>query len=289
MTEDRHVAVENLKLHIREGGVASSLPPVVLEAGCGSTLYVWAGVERELAAHTRVLSYERTGVGSSSGPVDSVSAAVVSQRLLELLDTNELREPAVVVGHSLGGLYMRYYTAMHPERVKALVLLDTTPEDLPFPRFFSWKPTILMWLVYAIALTGVPGWWYRRRHARQDSTLALETLKAISRSRHVRTVLRELRSLREIQAEVAALPPPTALPVLTISAGHPAPGTTPEQIKHFRSSHDELAEGGVPPYSRHVRIAGATHMSMLMDPQHAKTVAAHILDFIRQIAQSPRA
>ncbi len=44
--------------------------------------------------------------------------------LHEVLGALHVKDPIVLVGHSLGGFYARYYQLRHPYRVAAMVLVD---------------------------------------------------------------------------------------------------------------------------------------------------------------------
>jgi pimeloyl-ACP methyl ester carboxylesterase len=100
---------------------------VILEAGLGDTLDVWKVVQPRIAAGcTRTLSYNRAGyVGSdpASGPRDS--ATIVAELRAELKRRN-IDPPYVLVGHSLGGLYMQYFARNYPKEVAGLLLVDST-------------------------------------------------------------------------------------------------------------------------------------------------------------------
>jgi pimeloyl-ACP methyl ester carboxylesterase len=280
--EDRQLAVAGAQLHVRSGGTAGSLPTLVLEAGGGSLLSTWEHLERELAAHTRLLSYERAGIGQSAGPVAGVRPPAVAERLDALLEATRTTAPVVLAGHSLGGLYMRYFAATRPERVAGLVLLDTTPEDLPFPRFFSVKPTLMLWLMHGLARIGLLQRLVARRSTGTVSQRSADdAVAALAHARHVRAVLAEIRALPAVQADVAATPPTRVVPILTVSAGAPGPGVPREKMEAFQRSHARLAASGAAPHNRHVVVAGATHMSMLTDPAHAATVSRHLLEFLR--------
>src|SRR3546814_4473828 len=46
---------------------------------------------------------------------------------------------------------MRYFAATRPDLVAGLVLLDATPEDLPFRRVVVWRTKAALWLVHGLA------------------------------------------------------------------------------------------------------------------------------------------
>jgi pimeloyl-ACP methyl ester carboxylesterase len=100
---------------------------VILEAGLGDTMDVWKDVQSRIAAGcTRTLSYNRAGyVGSDAaiGPRDS--ATIVAELRAELKRRN-INPPYVLVGHSLGGLYMQYFARNYPKEIAGLLLVDST-------------------------------------------------------------------------------------------------------------------------------------------------------------------
>jgi len=100
---------------------------VILEAGLGDTLDVWKDVQPKIAAGcTRTLSYNRAGyIGSdpAAGPRDA--ATIVAELRAELKRRN-IDPPYVLVGHSLGGLYMQYFARNYPQEVTGLLLVDST-------------------------------------------------------------------------------------------------------------------------------------------------------------------
>jgi pimeloyl-ACP methyl ester carboxylesterase len=99
---------------------------VVFEAGLGDTLDVWSRVQTQLAGCARTVAYNRAGyLGSDPaiGPRDS--ATIVAELRGELRNRN-IEPPYVLVGHSLGGLYMQYFARNFPAETAGLVLLDST-------------------------------------------------------------------------------------------------------------------------------------------------------------------
>lgn len=101
-------------------------PVVVFENGLGATLDWWAKVVPALEADTTVLAYNRAGYGRSSAGDATRDGQHVVQELRELLRERGLAPPYVLVGHSLGGLYMQWFARRYPQEVQALVLVDST-------------------------------------------------------------------------------------------------------------------------------------------------------------------
>jgi len=100
---------------------------VILESGLGDTLEVWGAVQAQIAAGcARTFSYNRAGyLGSDPSNEPRDSATIVAELRAELQRQN-VKPPYVLVGHSLGGLYMQYFARNFPDEVTGLVLVDST-------------------------------------------------------------------------------------------------------------------------------------------------------------------
>jgi pimeloyl-ACP methyl ester carboxylesterase len=70
------------------------------------------------------------GHGESGRPADDYAPADFTADALAVLDAVGI-ERAVMVGHSMGGLHSINLAARHPERVRALVIVDASPDPLP--------------------------------------------------------------------------------------------------------------------------------------------------------------
>ena len=57
-------------------------------------------------------------------PARRATARTIVEELRAVLRFKGLRPPYVLVGHSLGGLYLQLFARSYPEEVKALVLVD---------------------------------------------------------------------------------------------------------------------------------------------------------------------
>lgn len=102
---------------------AGAGPSVVLEAGAMSPVVGYAAVFKELVADFRVIAYDRAGYGASDPAPLSLDLQVD-----DLTAVLEEVGPAVVVGHSWGGLLAQLATWSRPDLVSGLVLLDPSHE-----------------------------------------------------------------------------------------------------------------------------------------------------------------
>jgi pimeloyl-ACP methyl ester carboxylesterase len=108
----------------------SGEPVVVFEAGAGGPLDSWVRVQPEVSKFAKTFSYDRAGNGLStqgSLPRDGRHIAV---ELHAALQNSGLLPPYILVGHSLGGPYIRVFAGLYPNEVAGLVLVDPTQEQL---------------------------------------------------------------------------------------------------------------------------------------------------------------
>lgn len=118
--------IDGNRMHIRCEGTGS--PTVVMEAGSGDCSLSWALVQQNVSSFTRVCTYDRQGYGWSDPVPGPVTARNVTARLHTLLSRANISPPYVLVGHSLGGIYARYYTHRYPGEVAGMVLVDPGSE-----------------------------------------------------------------------------------------------------------------------------------------------------------------
>jgi pimeloyl-ACP methyl ester carboxylesterase len=110
-------------------------PTVILEGGGNSPGYAMASLQSKIAESTRACWYDRAGVGWSDPPSSPRTSASVASDLHEVLRRAGVLPPYVMVGGSVGGEYIRIYTARYPADVAGLVLVDSTVPDQHEPDF----------------------------------------------------------------------------------------------------------------------------------------------------------
>ena len=122
------VDVGGYRLHINCQGQGN--PTVVIEAANGDFSLGWGLVQREVAKFTRICTYDRAGLGwSDRGPQPRTAHDIV-EGLHTLLARSGVEPPYVLVGHSLGGLFVRLYAHEHPDQVAGMVLIDAAHEEM---------------------------------------------------------------------------------------------------------------------------------------------------------------
>jgi pimeloyl-ACP methyl ester carboxylesterase len=100
-------------------------PLVVCESGIAGSHLNWMGLAPQLAEFTRVLVYDRAGYGESAPHPAPRTARQCAVELAELLEAGSLaQEKLILIGHSFGGLIVRLFAELRPQRVAGLILLD---------------------------------------------------------------------------------------------------------------------------------------------------------------------
>jgi pimeloyl-ACP methyl ester carboxylesterase len=104
-------------------------PTVILEAGTGDSSEVRSAVQKQVEQFAHVCSYDRLGLGKSDKPTVAHTADEIVGDLHQLLRVARNPPPYVMVGHSIGGIYIRKYASRYHTEVKGLVLLDSAHEE----------------------------------------------------------------------------------------------------------------------------------------------------------------
>jgi pimeloyl-ACP methyl ester carboxylesterase len=99
---------------------------VVFENGLNGPLENWGKVQPHVSRFARTVSYDRAGVGLSEDAPPPRDGRHIAAELHEALRLAHVPPPYVLVGHSLGGLYIRVFAGMYPGDVSGMVLVDPT-------------------------------------------------------------------------------------------------------------------------------------------------------------------
>jgi len=114
---------------------------VILESGAGVGHEAWSAVQPKVGEFARVCSYDRADLGRSDTPKMPDNPESIVANLHELLVAEHIPGPYVLVGASLGGVYVRRFTSRYPEKVLAMVLVDSSHEE-QYGRYYATSPSV---------------------------------------------------------------------------------------------------------------------------------------------------
>ncbi|HZZ33377.1 MAG TPA: alpha/beta fold hydrolase [Phenylobacterium sp.] len=119
------LARDGVKIHY---DVAGSGPALILTHGYSSTGRMWDGQIAPLSQHFTVITWDMRGHGRSDYPEDPAqySEEKTVADMAGLLDAVGAKD-AIVGGLSLGGYMSLAFHRAHPDRTRALLIIDTGP------------------------------------------------------------------------------------------------------------------------------------------------------------------
>lgn len=266
-------------------------PTVVLEAagsgqGVGGS---WGPVvEDRLAEVAMVVTYDRPGVGRSSGtPRHTITK--MADDLHELIRAIEVQLPAIVVSWSYGGLVSAVHAMRHPEDVSGLVFVDPTPTaPPPTPRALR-----VPLQAVAIAQLRVMAWASARRffETRTGTRMSAQLAGPRATSEMIEQSTRFYRTPQAIHDLAATLSHMDShlievagilgepgvrfpnVPTTVISAGR-RPARMPDAHRaHVDGSHNLLAA-----LAPRGRVVVAEHVSHQIPYEHPEIIVRHTIE-----------
>lgn len=263
-------------LHLFSAGEGA--PSVILESGLGGICSGWSWVHSEVAKFSRVISYDRVGLGWSGPDPGRKSAVLAARRLRSALRQGGILPPFVLVGHSMGGLFVRVFADLFRDETAGMVLVDAVHPDQHLRssaiqthmtsgfRFLKAVP-LLARLGY-IRLSRFFSDWGDGLPARQ----AAEAEAMLADCRHLRTTLEESLAWNDICAEVRCVRGLGDLPLAVVTAGTDVlPGQPELQNELAALSSDSV----------HVIVRRADHVTLVTHREYALWV----VDAVRHVVQ----
>lgn len=123
---DRYVHANGLKFHYLDWGNVEK-PPLVLLHGVGQTCHTWDLFAAAIAPHFHVMAFDQRGHGDTDwAPDKDYSRQTMAGDVLAFTRALGL-DRFFLTGMSMGGMNSLSFTANHPERVEALVVVDVGP------------------------------------------------------------------------------------------------------------------------------------------------------------------
>jgi len=99
-------------------------PVIIFENGMGVNLGNWKKILDEVLSFAPVFAYDRAGIGKSDKIFKMPTTKFVAESLHDILKTLKIAPPYILVGHSLGGVYVRSFAGFYPDEISGLVFID---------------------------------------------------------------------------------------------------------------------------------------------------------------------
>jgi pimeloyl-ACP methyl ester carboxylesterase len=267
--------VNGHQMHIVCMGEGS--PTVILQSGATAEALWWYWVQHQLAQHTRVCAYDRSGLGFSESTSGLRDGLAIVGELHALLEQAGIPRPYVMAGHSFGAVWARIYAAQYPEQVAGIVLVDSTflPEQSDVA---GWKslndviqvPLWAMWRTGLGRLTGSAAFLqigYPPEVAREIA--AMQSRNQTFDITYVETI----HAIEPLSVESAAAEDLGDLPMIVLWASES--DTAGERLAAHRERLAAVSSNSVTRM-----IERANHGSILGNEQYAQQVSDAILDVV---------
>jgi pimeloyl-ACP methyl ester carboxylesterase len=268
------IPVNHHRLHLYCVGPRGVGPTIVLENGLGGWSQTWGNIVTEVSKTARTCAYDRAGYGwSELGdlPHDALS---IADQLHALLHGAGEATPFVLVGASIGGLYIRMYAHRFPDDVAGLVFLDPSHEDqaavLPREQQATDRDKPERWKEW-LARFGYFRWKYR--HAADGGTQWDRAIYAhMSAPYYYTGKRRDIDDWTATDDEIRRTGSLGRIPLIVISAGsgNSQAFTAARQRLHARLA--ALSSEG----SQEI-APDAAHASLIFNPKHSKYSISAIL------------
>ena len=121
------VDVDGHLMHIHCQGEQS--PTVIIEQGLQGISTAWDEITKEISSFTTVCAYDRVGLGYSESIGHANRASEVAELLNKLLAGARVDDEIVLVGWSAGGVYIREYHRLYPDKTRAMLFVDSSHEQ----------------------------------------------------------------------------------------------------------------------------------------------------------------
>ena len=283
------ISIGDHRLHIHEMGQHHDGPTVVLVSGLGVPSSGWAWIQSNVADFARVVSYDRAGLGWSEESTQPFDAVHTAQQLHDLLEAADIPGPYILVGHSIGGLYVRQFTDLYPDDVAGLVLVDAShPEqldrlpkaasDMQLKAFKLYQASPWLARFGILRATNLHGRMMQSQNLPPEAQGSLEAF--YNNPDHLKTMAQETRQWDIISDQVNQTKDLGNRPLTVLSANPEVESDQAPMLRAWLDLQGELAD--LSSEGQQQLVDGADHNSLLMNSDHARVVADAIHEVVMQ-------
>jgi pimeloyl-ACP methyl ester carboxylesterase len=145
----RFAEIDGMRIHYQEKG---SGMPLVLIHGYTASTFSWKDVFEPLSQQFRVIAVDLKGFGFSAKPDGDYTRRAQGELVIRFIDHLKI-DQAILCGNSMGGEVSLNAARHHPERVAALILVDSA--GVTVSGGGSVSPGIAQWPVIGPALAAL--------------------------------------------------------------------------------------------------------------------------------------
>ena len=277
------IDVGGFKMHIHCEGQGS--PTVILEAMSGGISAQWGWIQPEVQKETRVCVYDRAGFGWSESDPESPTLARTVSNLHTLLVNANIEGPYVMVGHSLGGVYVRQFAANYPDEVVGVALLDeANPKQLvKYPELYGDQYVRMLKGIQFATRLGVTHLFFALGGEMDFSGLPepqKSQFKAVwSSPGYFQAQVAEISAARDIWTDALNLKGLGDTPLMVLSRGV----DLGYEWNDYQTDLATLSKN-----SRHITVEGANHSGLVFNQKYAGVVSDAILQLLDTVRSGKR-
>ena len=252
---------DGLRLRYLDTGDGDS---IILVHGLGERIEGWKFQIDEFSKHFRVLALDLRGFGESEIPAEFTGAEDFARDIFNLMEHVGI-EKAHLLGLSMGGIACLAFYKLYPEKVKSLILADTTAY---FPEEFRGALSERLRLMDDMGMEGIAAAIAELSIHRDDPELKKLVRDIIAKN--------DLNFYRKVTVELARadyrdLLPNIRVPTLVIVGEYDV--TTPPELSRYMADRIPGAELRI--------VKNSAHLAKLENPDEFN---AYVLDFLKSLA-----
>ncbi len=113
-----------------KGAPVDGRPIVLFESGLGTDAFLaWDRIATTISTKTKACYYDRAGYGWSDTASGVRNIPALSRDIAAVIDFLSPEAPVLLAGHSVGGVIVRHYANQHPNRIAAMIWVDSSHEE----------------------------------------------------------------------------------------------------------------------------------------------------------------